>query len=95
VTANIIMSQQHVTRPRFGRIPAAMRYSGRGRTRLYEWANEYPGLFRKDGASTIVDFDVLDRILDGLPVTVPGPGAGVAAEKAPTHKPYETGSDSS
>lgn len=55
-------------RPRFGRIPKAMAYSGRGRTRLYDWAQQYPGLFRKDGASTLVDFDILDQILDSLPI---------------------------
>jgi hypothetical protein len=71
------MSQQHSLRPRFGKIPAAMRYSGRGRSRLYEWANQYQGLFRKDGASTLVDFNILDQILDELPV---------ATVKAPTNK---------
>ena len=55
-------------RPRFGRLPKAVAYSGRSRTRLYELAAQYPGLFRKDGDSTIVDFDVLDGILDSLPV---------------------------
>jgi hypothetical protein len=55
-------------RPRFGRIPRATAYSGRSRSRLYEWAQHYRGLFRKDGASTLVDFDVLDQILNELPV---------------------------
>ena len=58
----------HPLRPRFAKIPAAMRYSGRGGSRLYEWAIQYPGLFRKDGASTIVDLDILDQILDQLPI---------------------------
>jgi hypothetical protein len=50
-----------------GKIPAAVSYSGRSRSRLYEWAGEREGLFRKDGNSTLVDFDILDDILDGLP----------------------------
>jgi hypothetical protein len=71
------MSIKHHLRPRFGKIPTAMAYSGRGRSRLYEWANEYHGLFKKDGVSTLVDFDVLDEILDQLPA---------ATVKAPTTK---------
>jgi hypothetical protein len=55
------------TRPRFGKIPAAMAYSGFGRSKLYEVAGEHPGLFRKAGNSTLVDFQFLDRVLDGLP----------------------------
>jgi hypothetical protein len=55
-------------RPRFGKLPVAIAYSGRSRSRLYEWAHENPGLIRKDGASTLIDFDVLDRILDALPI---------------------------
>jgi hypothetical protein len=55
-------------RPRFGKLPSAVRYSGRSRSRLYQLAAKHEGLFRKDGKSTIVDFDVLDRILDHLPV---------------------------
>jgi hypothetical protein len=55
------------SRPRMGKLPAAVEYSGRSRSRLYELAAQYPDLFRKDGASTLVDFDVLDRILDAFP----------------------------
>jgi hypothetical protein len=51
-------------RPRFGKIPAAVKYSGRSRGRLYQLASQHPGLFKKDGASTLVDFAVLDKILD-------------------------------
>jgi hypothetical protein len=54
--------------PRFGTIPRAVDYSGRSRSRLYQLASEYEGLFRKDGKSTLVDFSILDRILDGLPI---------------------------
>jgi hypothetical protein len=55
-------------RPRFGKIPAAVAYSGRSRSRLYELAPQYRGLFRKDGFSTIVDFDILDRVCDDFPI---------------------------
>jgi hypothetical protein len=54
--------------PRFGTIPRAVDYSGRSRSRLYQLAAKHAGLFRKDGKSTLVDFAILDRILDGLPV---------------------------
>jgi hypothetical protein len=67
-------------RPRFGRIPAALVYSGASRSGLYEWAAKYPGLFRKNGAATLVDFDVLDMILDGLPVAE----IGTAASRKPS-----------
>jgi hypothetical protein len=53
---------------RFGTIPSAVDYSGRSRSRLYQLAARHEGLFRKDGKSTIVDFAILDQILDGLPV---------------------------
>ena len=57
-------------RPRFGRIPAARIYSGLGRSSLYRLAGMIPGLFKKHGKSTLVDFDVLDQILDALPAAV-------------------------
>jgi hypothetical protein len=57
-----------VPHPRFGTIPSAVDYSGRSRSRLYQLAAKHKGLFRKDGKSTIVDFAILDQILDGLPV---------------------------
>ena len=55
-------------RPRMGKIAKAVEYSGRSRSRLYELGAQHRGLFRKDGASTLIDFDVLDQILDALPV---------------------------
>jgi hypothetical protein len=55
------------TRPRFGKIPAAIAYSGFGRSKLYEVAGANHGLFRKSGKSTLVDFDLLDELLDNLP----------------------------
>jgi hypothetical protein len=62
------MSITSTAMPRFGSLPRAIDYSGRSRSRLYQLAAKYPGLFKKDGKSTLVDFTVLDRILDGLPV---------------------------
>jgi hypothetical protein len=55
-------------RPRFSNIPRAVAYSGRSRATLYIWAAQHQGLFRKAGRSTIVDFAILDSILDTLPV---------------------------
>jgi hypothetical protein len=52
---------------RFGRIPKATNYSGWSRSRIYREAAKRPGLFRKDGRTTLVDFDVLDEGLDDLP----------------------------
>ena len=60
-------SKQPQLRPRLGKIPVAKRYCGLGRTRLYELAAKYAGLFRKSGSSTLVEFDILDKILDELP----------------------------
>jgi hypothetical protein len=60
-------------RPRSGRLPAAQAYSGFGRSALYEMAAKYPGLFKKNGAATIVDFDVLDAVIATLPVAAISP----------------------
>jgi hypothetical protein len=54
-------------RPRFGRIPAACEYTGIGRSKIYELAAMTPGLLKKLDGATLVDFDVLDQILDALP----------------------------
>ncbi len=69
-------------RPRFGRIATAERYCDRPRARLYEWAGDNPGLFVKDGNTTLVDFDVLDTILDALRVVVIKPASEQPAKKA-------------
>ena len=53
--------------PRFLKIQAAATYCGIGRSRLYLLARGHPGLFRKNGRATIVDLEMLDRILDALP----------------------------
>jgi hypothetical protein len=58
---------QAVGRPRSGRIKHALAHFGLSRTRLYEYAAEHAGLFKKDGRSVIVDFDILDRIITDLP----------------------------
>ena len=55
-------------RPRAGKITKAIEYSGLSRSRLYELAQRYPTLFRKNGNATIVDFNVLDRVIDDLPL---------------------------
>jgi hypothetical protein len=55
-------------RPRFGRLATAIAYSGIGRSSLYNFAAQTPGLFRKNGVAIIVDFDVLDKVLDELPL---------------------------
>ena len=54
-------------RPRAGKIPDAVRYTGVSRSRLYAWSKQYPGLFRKNGSATLVDFAMLDRIITELP----------------------------
>ena len=56
------------TRSRAGKISTAIEYSGLSRSRLYELAQRYPTLFRKNGNATIVDFNVLDRVIDDLPL---------------------------
>jgi hypothetical protein len=71
-------------RPRFGHIPVAQNYSGIGRSQLYKLAAVTPGLFRKNGAATVVDFDLLDRILDALPhAEIKAPRSNKAESKSP------------
>jgi hypothetical protein len=62
------MSSKTQLRPRSGKIPQAVEYSGIGRSTLYELAPQFPGLFKKNGAATLVDFDILDVIIDQLPL---------------------------
>jgi hypothetical protein len=52
---------------RFGRIPEATAHSGLSRSSLYKLAAIHAGLFRKHGSATIVDFQVLNRILEAAP----------------------------
>jgi hypothetical protein len=56
-----------ITRPRAGSISDAMAYSGIGRSKLFEYAEKNPGLFKKNGRVNIVDFRLLDQIIDALP----------------------------
>jgi hypothetical protein len=60
--------------PRFGKIRIATQYSGLGRSKLYELAAEHRGLFRKSGVTTLVDFQILDEILNSLPLAEIKPG---------------------
>jgi hypothetical protein len=60
---------------RWGRISEAVAYSGLSRASLYKLAIEHPGLFKKHGSATIVDFSVIDRILEAAPTAkLYGPG---------------------
>ena len=55
------------TLARWGKLPVAISRSGLSRSTLYEMAEQYPDLFRKHGAATIVDLELLDQILASLP----------------------------
>jgi hypothetical protein len=68
MTKEIETANPRLRRGRFARIPKAQEHSGWSRSRLYLEAGRRPGLFRKDGRSTLVDLDVLDEVLDELPV---------------------------
>jgi hypothetical protein len=66
-------------RPRSGSVTSACAYCGLSRSKLYGQAPRYPGLFKKWDGKTIVDFNILDQIIDGLPdaaIKAPGPTAG-------------------
>jgi len=52
---------------RLGTIEQAVEYSSLSRSRLYELAHVEPALFRKNGRRSLVDYRVLDRLLDALP----------------------------
>ena len=47
---------------RWGRIPTAENRSGLKRGALYKLAGKHRGLFKKAGAATIVDLQLLDEI---------------------------------
>jgi len=65
-----------------GRILKAIEYSGISRSGLYELAPKGPGLFRKNGVSTLIDFDVLDSVLDTLLRTPRRPHGYAATREA-------------
>jgi hypothetical protein len=52
---------------RWGRISDAVNYSGLSRTSLYNLAATHRGLFKKHGSATIVDFQILNEILEAAP----------------------------
>jgi hypothetical protein len=54
--------------PAMGRIKTARDFYGVSRSWLYREAAKHPGLMRKCGRSTLVDFTVLREIIAGLPV---------------------------
>ena len=52
---------------RFGRIPVATAESGLSRSMLYSLADKHKGLFKKAGAATLVDLNMLADIIAELP----------------------------
>ena len=58
---------QNQVRPRLGPLNEAVKYGGISRSRLYEWARQHPGLIKKNGVSSLVDYRIYDRLLDALP----------------------------
>jgi hypothetical protein len=61
------MSTEATEAKSFGRIPEAIARSGLSKGSLYNLAAKHPGLFRKMGSATIVDFRILNEVLDALP----------------------------
>jgi hypothetical protein len=61
------MSDPLAANPCFGRIRDAERRSGLKRGMLYKLAARNPGLFKKAGAATVVDLEMLDSVLAALP----------------------------
>jgi hypothetical protein len=59
--------------PRFARIPTAVERNGVSRSKLYEFAGNNPGLFRKIDQMVFVDLHKLDNIIASAPVEVPPP----------------------
>ena len=54
--------------PRCGTIGDAVTHTKLSRSRLYELAKRWPGLFKKNGRRTLVDYMILDQVIDSLPV---------------------------
>jgi hypothetical protein len=52
---------------RLGTIAEAVAYSALSRSRLYELAHVEPRLFKKNGRRSLVDYHILDRLLDAPP----------------------------
>jgi hypothetical protein len=53
--------------PRSGSIKQACSRYGIGRSSLYAKAACTPGLFRKWGAKTLVDYEIMDKVFSELP----------------------------
>jgi len=72
------MTSQDTEQPRrFGRIRDAEARSGLRRGSLYKLAGKHPGIFRKFGAATVVDLELLDDILAALPAATITTGQNV------------------
>jgi hypothetical protein len=65
-----MFTMTEITRPKSGSIKRAVAIYGIGRSSLYGLARKHPQLFRKFGAKTLVDYEVLEDIIDGLPTGV-------------------------
>jgi hypothetical protein len=65
--SNVEIAGEVGAKRRWGRVSHASDYCGLSRTSLYTLATKHKDLFRKFGSATIVDFDVLDRILEATP----------------------------
>jgi hypothetical protein len=61
------MSLETTRAKRLGTIAEAVEYSALSRSRLYELAHSEPRLFKKNGRRSLVDYRVLDQLLDALP----------------------------
>ena len=70
--------------PCFGRISDIKARSPLGRSSLYELAQKHPGLFKKFGAVTVVDFALHDKILAALPPADIGAKAAGEANAEPS-----------
>jgi hypothetical protein len=64
---NLEATADPIGKRRWGRITQAIDYCGLSRTSLYTLAARHTGLFKKHGSATIVDFNVLDKILEANP----------------------------
>lgn len=83
------MSQQFSDAPlrRMRKISTATEYCGLARSTLYLLAGKHPELFRKAGKAVLVDFAVLDRILDSLPSAKIGQYRSTAERRASKAEP--------
>jgi hypothetical protein len=56
-----------ITRLKFGSISKTEQTYDIGRSSIYELRREHPDLIVKFGAKSLVDFEVMDRIMASLP----------------------------